>query len=681
MINFTKQIKFNELIWKGCKKYGQVKLFLCSSITLFFIGGNPQFIYSQNIGINTTGTTPNASALLDLDANPGNNLGLLIPRVALTATNSASPITSPATSLMVYNTATAGSSPNNVLPGYYYWNSLKWISLSGGTGGNDWSLLGNSGTTDGTNFIGTSDDKPLNIRVNNLKAGRIDNTLANTFFGYQAGNANTTGSNNTAYGYKALYSGTTRINNTAIGYKALYTNNNGDENIAIGGWALYTNTGDGNTASGYQALFANSTGYFNTAIGSYALNSNTSGNYNTAIGRAALNNNTSESKNIAIGNGALYTQSYNGSADADNVAIGYSALYNNNPSSGSNGIQNTAIGNYALNSNTTGFENTANGYSSLRSNTTGYYNTATGLQSLYTNTTGADNTAVGYKALFTNNGDYNTALGMFSLYTNNTGTDNVALGFNSLKLNSTGSNNTACGRSALYSTTGNSNSSLGYGAGTTNSSGSNNTFIGYNADANATNYSNTTAIGNGAIVTASNKVQIGNSTVSGLYFGTACNLSGSATAANMVYNTATGEIQYFTSSKRYKRDISNLEIPTSKIYDLRPVSFTSIYDNARHFGLIAEEVAEIIPELAEFAREKDVIKESDSEKMIPNAVQYPLLSVLLLAEVQKHQNIIQEQQKMIDILKEQNKELQEEQIHLLNEFEKVKTYLSLSTEK
>lgn len=78
---------------------------------------------AQNVGINATGSAPDASAGLDIDFD---NKGLLVPRVALTATNSASPITSPATSLLIYNTATAGTAPNNVYPGYYFWNGYAW---------------------------------------------------------------------------------------------------------------------------------------------------------------------------------------------------------------------------------------------------------------------------------------------------------------------------------------------------------------------------------------------------------------------------------------------------------------------------------------------------------------------------------------------------------------------------
>jgi hypothetical protein len=89
---------------------------------------------AQSIGINATGADPAPSAMLDISST---NSGLLIPRVALTATNAATPVTSPATSLLVYNTATAGTSPNNVIPGYYFWNGSAWVLLvASSTNGN-----------------------------------------------------------------------------------------------------------------------------------------------------------------------------------------------------------------------------------------------------------------------------------------------------------------------------------------------------------------------------------------------------------------------------------------------------------------------------------------------------------------------------------------------------------------
>lgn len=86
-------------------------------------------LYAQT-GIGTT--TPNASAKLDVSAT---DRGFLPPRVALTAANVFTPITgtsSAAAGLLVYNTATAGTAPNNVIPGYYYWNGSIWIQISGG---------------------------------------------------------------------------------------------------------------------------------------------------------------------------------------------------------------------------------------------------------------------------------------------------------------------------------------------------------------------------------------------------------------------------------------------------------------------------------------------------------------------------------------------------------------------
>lgn len=82
---------------------------------------------AQNIGINSTGAAANSSALLDVDAAPNNDKGVLLPRVALTAANNPAPVTSPVVSLIVYNTATAGTPPNNVVPGFYYWEGTKWV--------------------------------------------------------------------------------------------------------------------------------------------------------------------------------------------------------------------------------------------------------------------------------------------------------------------------------------------------------------------------------------------------------------------------------------------------------------------------------------------------------------------------------------------------------------------------
>jgi hypothetical protein len=98
-------------------------------VLLFFLLFVSQAAFAQT-GIGTT--TPNASAKLDVSAT---DRGFLPPRVALTAANAFAPITgtsSAAAGLLVYNTATAGTAPNNVIPGYYYWNGTSWIQIAGG---------------------------------------------------------------------------------------------------------------------------------------------------------------------------------------------------------------------------------------------------------------------------------------------------------------------------------------------------------------------------------------------------------------------------------------------------------------------------------------------------------------------------------------------------------------------
>lgn len=122
--------------------------------------------FAQNVGINTTGNAPNSSALLDINASPGNDKGILIPRLPLTATNVGTPI-SPApgageTGLMVFNTATAGVPPNDVVPGFYYWNGTAWAPLGGGSGGaGGWT---DDGTvvrlTTSTDFVGIGTASP-----------------------------------------------------------------------------------------------------------------------------------------------------------------------------------------------------------------------------------------------------------------------------------------------------------------------------------------------------------------------------------------------------------------------------------------------------------------------------------------------------------------------------------------
>lgn len=128
---------------------------------------------AQNIGINANGAAPAASALLDIDATAlpaANKRGLLIPRIALASRNNAAPVVAPAASLVIYNTATAGTAPNNVAPGFYYWDGVsQWLRMY--SGNDAWSTTGNSGTTAGTNFIGTTDAKDFVVKTGGSATG------------------------------------------------------------------------------------------------------------------------------------------------------------------------------------------------------------------------------------------------------------------------------------------------------------------------------------------------------------------------------------------------------------------------------------------------------------------------------------------------------------------------------
>jgi len=278
--------------------------------------------------------------------------------------------------------------------------------------GNMWKLGGNTGINDSTKFIGTTDKKALNFRVNGRRSGFIDSTSTNTIFGYGALQSVTSGLTNTVVGYEALKANTTGGANTAIGYRALYSNT----------------TGTGNFAAGREALRSNTTGGSNFGMGFFALYSNVSGNNNIGIGNSALQNNTTNN-NLAIGNNAALNNTI-GSV----VAIGYEAL---------------------------------------KANTTGLSNTAIGLNSLWSNTTSSNNTAIGAQALYYSTGQGNTTVGSKGLFQNSTGEYNTAIGVNSLYGNTTTYGNTAIGNSALYS---NGNTVTGLGAITGGSGYTNGTY-------------------------------------------------------------------------------------------------------------------------------------------------------------------------------------------------------------
>ena len=82
---------------------------------------------TEGVSIKTTASPPHQSAMLDIEST---TKGLLIPRVALTSTSIAAPVSNPLPSLLVYNTATTPSAT----PGFYFWNGTIWSPLGAGSG-------------------------------------------------------------------------------------------------------------------------------------------------------------------------------------------------------------------------------------------------------------------------------------------------------------------------------------------------------------------------------------------------------------------------------------------------------------------------------------------------------------------------------------------------------------------
>lgn len=323
-------------------------LLICFSIYILTSKGQ------QSVGIGTN--SPNTSSLLEINSS---SKGILIPRISLTGITDITTVPSPANSLLVYNN-------NPALPdgrGFYYYNTItnEWTRLATNNNLNNidyWSFSGNYGTDPLVNFIGTTDNKALVFKTNNILSGKIDPGPNNVFFGQSAGVAITTGTNN-----------------TFIGHLAGQSNNTGSSNLFVGHFAGNVNT------SGIENVF----------LGQDAGKANTIGDRNVFIGEDAGVSNTTGDDNIYIGNGAgrLSTTAF------QQVSIGSEAL-----ASVTTGDFNTAIGYFSSKEITTGSFNTAVGGHSSEQLTTGQFNTAIGRYALQTNVSGSSNTALGINAGF-----------------------------------------------------------------------------------------------------------------------------------------------------------------------------------------------------------------------------------------------------------------------------------------
>jgi hypothetical protein len=295
-----------------------------------------------------------------------------------------------------------------------------------------------------------------------------------------------------------------------------------------------------------------------------------------------------------------------GDIGSNNTALGSTALRS------ASGSQNTAVGAEALTA-ASGSGNAAMGYAALAFNSTGFANTGVGEAALYINSTGSSNTAVGNSALFNNQ----------------TAWSNTAVGTNALTNDTTGSYNTALGAQAgLTISTGDHNIAIGFGASYDTATGSYNIEIGNRGQSSDTNV---IRIGDPVNHTSAYIAGIANTVVAG---------------SAVVIDPATGQLGTVQSSARYKEGVREMADTSGGLMRLRPVVFhykQAMIDGSKpaQYGLIAEEVAKVYPELVVFGKNGEV-----------ESVQYQELPAMLLNEVQKQHRVIQQQEQMIQSLRD-----------------------------
>ncbi len=319
------------------------------TILILFIIISATKLQAQNgVAINTSGASPDASAVLDVSAT---TQGVLIPRVNIADLSTATPVTSPVTSLLVYNTnSTTG-------PGFFFWDGTAWASFSA-------------------------------EKLNDLGDAKTTASDQSLFLGSLAGNA-ATGANNVGVGYNALNTLNSGTGNTAIGAGA-GSSVTGSDNILIGKSVLPAANGNSNELNIgdliYGAKVYNATG--NIGIG----------NGNNAPDASALLDMSSTTM------GLLIPQMTQTQRDAISTPATGLMIYQTDGTAGfyyyDGSVWTSATGAKAINDLTDGktfAEDVFLGVGAGSAATSAQANTGVGKNAL-SNTTGFSNTALGWNA-------------------------------------------------------------------------------------------------------------------------------------------------------------------------------------------------------------------------------------------------------------------------------------------
>jgi hypothetical protein len=493
-------------------------------------------------------------------------------------------------------------------------------------------------------------------------AGVLTDANDNTNAGLNALIGISGGANNSAFGTRAMQSNQIGSRNTAVGQESLFADSNGWDNSALGFRALFNTTGNRNTAIGWGAGENYTTGSYNISIG----NPGVAGESNTIrIGDPAAAGGPAASQTAAfiagivgndlsatgvpvvvtasgqLGTGALLTgpaglqgpqgpQGVPGSAGPQGPQGSQGVPGSSGPAgpAGLNGAmgpagppgQTGAMGlQGAMGVQGVQGATGATGPSGVLSDANG--NTFGGTSA--PNITGIGNTAFGQSALPNDTtGGNNQAFGESALQNNSTGNGNSAFGTASLQANTTGVGNAAFGGALNFNTTGSFNIGIGQNSGYLLTTGD------YNID-----------IGNYGVADEGHTIRIGDPKNQTFVFIAGINNQTVAGAAVLV-DPNTGQLGVISSSRRFKEDIQPMANTSDRLLQLRPVQFRYKKPDTKgekpiQYGLIAEEVAEVFPEL--------VVLNKDGQ---PETVAYHLLPAMLLNELQKEhaQNQLHTQQ-------------------------------------
>jgi hypothetical protein len=556
------------------------------------------------------------------------------------------------------------------------------------------SLAGNTSLTGAFNTaVGASALKVNTSGFSNSAFGTLalpSNTSggANSAFGSTALQLTTTGGDNSAFGVGALQGNTTGSLNAAFGEAALQSHPTGTANSAFGPFALASLTSGGfNIAVGVTAGVALTTGSGNIYIGNNGADTESNtihiGASQTAAFMAGISGQTSAGgvpvfvnsagqlgtvgatalqarvTGVCAAGSSIRTVNADGTVVCETTATSFSGSLGGEVT----GTQGATVVSNAVSTNTAGAVVRRDGSGSFAGGTLtlggtlalpntssatvgvvtmggsrflhnfGSQNTFLGVLAGNTTLTGNTNTGVGVATLAQDTtGDANSAFGNQALDSNTTGDRNSAFGALALSSNTTGASNSAFGQGALDVSTGDTNSAFGADALGSLTSGAGNTAVGFSSGISLTTGTNNIYVGNTGAATENSTIRIGQSQTAAFMAGIFGQTSASGVA---VLVNSLGKLGTATSSRRYKEDIVDLGAESDVLMRLRPVAFRyrPEYDETRtrQYGLVAEEVAKVAPEL--------VVFDSNGE---PETVRYHFVNAMLLNEVQKQQSRIQD---------------------------------------